>query len=138
MGDAAVVAGGLRQLAVVARIKLDRDAGQGLAVGERADIYRQTVAALVGGEPEVRDENPVGRRLGGFVLPQVGALGDREIDAGTLLAQQVLERDRRRRRAVALTGYRHLALPDEAAAAVDDLVDLIGRKAHRQPLGVNA
>src|SRR5262249_50403548 len=62
----------------------------------------------------------------------------REIDPGTLLAQQILERDRRRHRAVALTRYRHLAVPDEAAGAVDHLVDLVGREAHRQPLGVDA
>ena len=41
-------------------------------------------------------------------------------------------------RAVALAGDRHLAFPDEAAGAVDDFVDLVGRKAHRQPLGVDA
>src|SRR4029077_12807784 len=37
-----------------------------------------------------------------------------------------------------LARYRHLALPDEAPGAVDDLVDLVGGKAHRQPFGVDA
>ena len=39
---------------------------------------------------------------------------------------------------VALAGDGHLALPNKAAGAVDDLVDLIGRKIHRQPLGIDA
>ena len=76
-GDAARVGGRRGQLAVVAGVEPHCDVGQRLATCERADIDRQPVCALVDGEPEIGDENPVRRRLGIFILPQIGALGDR-------------------------------------------------------------
>jgi hypothetical protein len=52
--------------------------------------------------------------------------------------QHVLQGDRGDDGAVARTGNRHLALPDEAAGLVDDLVDIVGAEAHRQLVGVDA
>jgi hypothetical protein len=37
-----------------------------------------------------------------------------------------------------VAGDRHLALPDEAARAVGDVVDIVGAKRHRQLVGVDA
>ena len=73
-----------------------------------------------------------------LALLDIGALDDGEIDARALVLQHVLERDRGRTGAVALAGDRHLALPDEAARAVGDLVDIVGPKLIVSLLGVEA
>ncbi len=132
------VAGRCGEFAVVAGIEANRDTGHRLAVGERADVDRQLVRAFVNRQAEIGDENPIRRRLGVLVLHQVGAFGNGEIDAGPLFMEHVLQGDGRRDRTVALAGDSHLSFPDEAAGAVDDFVDLVRRKAHRQPLGVEA
>ena len=124
-GEPVGVAGHARQLAVVAGIEPHARRRE-RALPSASERTATTIASAPVYEVRPRSETSTQLVAGRSTSSgrRSAPLDDREIDAGTAVAEHVLQRDRGRDRGVALAGDRHLAFPDELAGPLDDLVDI--------------
>ena len=111
---------------VVAGEKLEGDAGERFAVAERAHGDVEPRRAEPGREPDVGDDEPLGRPVRVVVVDPARVERRRGVDAGLQRADRGADRNRCPRRPVGRALDRHLALPDEFARGRLDVVHAPG------------